>query len=30
VLGAHTESILTRDLGFTPDVVAALRAQGVV
>lgn len=30
LLGAHTDAILTRDLGLTPDAVAALRAQGVV
>lgn len=30
LLGAQTDAILTRDLGLTPDAVAALRAQGVV
>ena len=30
MLGEHTESVLTRDLGFRPADVAALRAQGVV
>ncbi len=29
-LGQHTEGVLTRDLGLSPDKVRALRAQGVV
>jgi crotonobetainyl-CoA:carnitine CoA-transferase CaiB-like acyl-CoA transferase len=30
VLGEHTEAVLTRDLGRSPDEIAALRAKGVV
>jgi crotonobetainyl-CoA:carnitine CoA-transferase CaiB-like acyl-CoA transferase len=30
MLGQHTEAVLTNDLGFTSEQVAALRAKGVV
>jgi len=30
VLGQHTEAVLSNDLGFTSEQVAALRAKGVV
>jgi crotonobetainyl-CoA:carnitine CoA-transferase CaiB-like acyl-CoA transferase len=30
LLGEHTDAVLTRDLGFAPAAVSALRAQGVV
>ncbi len=29
-LGQHTDAVLTRDLNYTPQDVAALRAQGVI
>jgi crotonobetainyl-CoA:carnitine CoA-transferase CaiB-like acyl-CoA transferase len=29
-LGQHTDAVLTRDLDFTPQDIAALRAQGVI
>ena len=29
-LGQHTDAILTGDLGFTPDDVARMRADGAV